>query len=661
GAIRTWHSSAGLPSDAVNAIIQTRDGFLWVGTGAGLVRFDGVKFREVPLSGLETNTPAAITALCEDLAGHLWIATRADGLFELASGHLTHYSRSTGLLDDNVTSLAVDADGFVWIGTRSGLNVATGSKELKSFKVKDGLPHESVSGLHVARSGTIWITTRGGLCRYQEAAGATHSSPAIHTLSGARRYLDGRIASFELQTDSQGRIPDYLSAYEDHRGSMWAFGDTYLINLTDGKRFNYFRSNEATSVRIWSLCEGRDGRLWIGTSGRGLFCLDENRLQPVLLGELQWPHDVRAICEDREGSLWMGTSGSGLVQWQPQPVQLLRVRQGLPAGVPTALALDENESLYAGFERDGVFFREEGRSDSFTNISKLGVPYYVTAVCTADGTFWAGTVGGGLYGLREGRSFRFTTANGLADNTVLAVCADAERNVWASTAAGTIHCFSATNPTRLELIPGLTGKQVTVMIPATTGGLWLGTDDGSIFRAEHRRFQLVQPGERINYQPVLALHESDEEQLWIGSASGLAYWSRRKAASWNTDNGLPSDYVAGIVTDEARNLWLTTGAGLFRAGHSNLHRALTESQVPLTGKLIADARTPPGYNTSFGGNRAVRTRDGRLWFATTEGVLNVDTRRPQIESAAVPCAVESISFNGNPPLWLLGQTGNSQP
>ena len=152
GIIRTWKRSEELPSDAVNAIIQTRDGFLWVGTSAGLARFDGVSFTKVPLFGPGTND--SITALCEDSAGQLWVGSQANGLFQLAKGSITHFTRSSGLLDENITCLAAGGDGLVWIGTRSGLNVAAGA-DLKSFTVRDGLPDDWVTGLHVARSGSV--------------------------------------------------------------------------------------------------------------------------------------------------------------------------------------------------------------------------------------------------------------------------------------------------------------------------------------------------------------------------------------------------------------------------------------------------------------------------------------------------------------------------
>jgi len=640
GAIRTWRDAEGLPADSVTAIIQTRDGFLWVGTSAGLVRFDGVKFTEVKLADSSTNARIHVTALCEDSQGHLWIGSQSDGLFQLAQGTVRQFTRAGGLLDDNVTSLAAGSDGYVWIGTKSGLNLSTG-KEIQSFTARDGLPDELVSSVHVARSGTVWITTRAGMCR----------------------YVEGHIAVYALQTESQGRSPEYLGAYEDRRGNLWAFGDTYLINLAEGKRFNYFRGNEATSVRIWSLCEGRDGRLWIGTSGRGLFCFDDNRFQPVILGELRWPYDVRAICEDDEGNLWLGTSGGGLVQLRPQPVHIMRTGQGLPPSSPTALASDASGRIHVGLQHGGLFVGEEGRFERFGSAGGgLEVQGLVSSLCVArDGAVWAGTLGGGLHGLRSGRGVRFTTADGLADDAVLSVCADKEGNIWASTSAGTVHRFTVTNVTRFDTAHGLPGSPVTVLIPAAAGGLWLGTEDGSILRFEKGKFLVAQSGGKAGRRPILALHEGEEEQLWIGTSRGLACLARGASASWNTSNGLPNEYVAGIVEDTAKNLWLATGAGVFRISRGAIEKSLSDSQAPLVCKLMSDAKTTAESTTVFGGVRALLSTEGKLWFATSEGVLNVDTRRREIESAPPPLYLESVAFNGGPPVSLLHGAAWSPP
>jgi len=117
-SMRIWHASeGGLPSDSVTATLQTRDGFLWIGTTAGLVRFDGIKFTPLAPDPSSRNNITGVTALCEDSNGFLWIGTQQNGLFELSHGQLSHFAKEQELLSENVTSLAADNHGGVWVGS----------------------------------------------------------------------------------------------------------------------------------------------------------------------------------------------------------------------------------------------------------------------------------------------------------------------------------------------------------------------------------------------------------------------------------------------------------------------------------------------------------------------------------------------------------------
>lgn len=631
GAIRVWHGADCLPADSVTAIIQTRDGFLWAGTTAGLVRFDGVKFTEVALAAAPANASVRITALCEDSAGHLWIGSQQDGLFRLAGGKVKQFTTADGLLADNVTSLAVDAAGQVWIGGQAGLNLWTG-REFKAFTARDGLVNEAITGLNIARSGTVWITTRTGMSR----------------------YLAGQITPYVFQTDSQGRRPEYLGTYEDRRGNLWAFGDTYLINLAEGKRFNYFRSSESESLRIWSLCEGRDGRIWIGTSGRGLFCFEDNRFQPVVLDANRWPYDVRALCEDREGNLWLGTSGGGLVQLRPHSMHILRAGQGLPNSSSTALALDSAGRIYVGLQHGGLYEGESGRFERVGGNDGVKIQNFVSSICLAsNGAVWSGTLGDGLYGLKAGREIHFTTANGLADDNVLAVCTDTGGDVWASTAAGTLHCFGASHPLRLDAAQGLPEAPVTALLATPAGGLWLGTRAGDILREKNHRILTLPGAPNLAGSPVLALQEG-ERGLWIGTAGGgLGCWYNGVMSIWTTNRGLPANQVAAVVLDQAKNLWLATGAGICRINRRDLRQALDHPDLPLKCELMSPARTLPESTLLSGGTRGLLAPGGDLWFATSEGVMIVNTRQFESEPGRVSVYLESAAFNGQPAFSLL--------
>jgi signal transduction histidine kinase len=246
---------------------------------------------------------------------------------------------------------------------------------------------------------------------------------------------------------------------------------------------------------------------------------------------------------------------------------------------------------------------------------------------------------------------QFTTANGLAQDSVLSVCQDMAGNVWASTGAGTVHRFAGDSVTRFDSANGLPGSPVTAMIPAADGGIWLGTDNGTILRGQSE-FATVSQVTRT--RPVLALYEGASGRLWVGSAGGgLSCIAKGRSATWTSANGLPNDVVAGIVEDLATNLWITTGSGIYRVASDAVQKSVTDPDVPLVCKLMSDTKASTDATMSFGGVRALMSPDGKLWFATADGLLNIDARRPENDSVPLPPYIESVAFNARAPISVL--------
>ncbi len=632
-AVRTWTRAEGLPDDSVTAILQTRAGFLWVGTATRLVRFDGLTFTEYPLLA-DTNAPARITSLGEDATGKLWIGTQSDGLFRLDEAGPTSYRKAAGLVDDRVTSLSADGQGRVWIGTRAGLSRWDG-KGFTSFGPGEGLADESVISVHVARSGAVWITTRSGMYQFKDA------SPAPTT--GA---TPGRITAYDFEPDSQGRSPEYLGAYEGRSGNLWAYGDTYLINLSVEKRYNHFRGVDAT--RIGSLCEARDGRLWIATSGRGLVCFDNNNFQTITVDELRW-RTVRVICEDREGNLWLGTDG-GLVELLPQPVQVLRADQGLPPGAATCLATDAAGRIFAGFATGGLFVGAGEQFDRFPAGGGGEAQYLIASLCVAaDETLWIATLGHGLYGVSGARKLHLTTLNGLADNSLAVLGPGPDGAVWAGTRAGALHRIKPGEITTYGTEHGLSGAPISALLTARDGTLWLGTEAGQVLRREAARFVLLHQITAASGPSILALHEDARGRVWFGAdAAGLGCWNGQRVVRWSTLHGLPDDSIYGVISDGDGGLWLATGRGIFRAPPEAVQDALVKGE-PWRGKLIfatrrSEFRVP---SSEFGWPRVLPANDGRLWFATPEGLVVVDRSGPDLSRlTAPPVYLEKVSVNG---------------
>jgi ligand-binding sensor domain-containing protein/signal transduction histidine kinase len=614
-----------LPDGSVTVLQQTQDGYLWIGTAAGLARFDGVKFTKIILTKDSLQRPLSVTALCEDKAGYVWIGTEDLGLFSWKDGQAEHYGPEDGLLDKNVTSLTLDAAGRLWVGTRRGVNRRDG-RQWVALTTRDGLPDNSVSSVHAARTGTVWITTAGGMCR----------------------FVDGAISRFQFPITGQERQEEFLGAYEDRRGNLWAFCATYLINLDKGKRINYFPGEKSAVTRIWSLCEGRAGRLWIGASGRGVFCFDGAKFQPVTLSEGRWPNDVRAICEDHEGNLWLGLSDGILAQLRPQPFALVTGSHGLPGGAATCLMTDAQGRIYVGMDSGGLYSSTGDRFEKVSDNSKWLGQDLVSSACTGpDGSLWAGTTGSGLYHIKDGRTVVFSTANGLSDDCVLAVCAGAQGTIWAGSRAGALHRIKGGKLSTFTSADRLPGSPITALLPARTGGLWIATENGALIRADDsfHNVTVARLDPRLAGKAILGLCEGPGQTLWIGSAGGgLGCLTENACLVWGAQEGLMDDVVSGVIGDADGNLWLVMPRGLCRIASKSVAAALARSGA-LKPKLLFETDPGPERGQNLGWPRAVCSPEGRLWFATASGLVGIDTHGWEGEKPAPQVHIEAVYMN----------------
>ncbi len=628
-SVRSWTKEDGLLDNFVTAVLQTRDGYLWVGTMGGLARFDGVRFVVFSPAPARSNAAARVSALCEDSAGRLWIGSQDEGLLCYSEGVLRRFQGNVRLCDQTITTIAEDAAGTLWVGTPLGLNRIKDG-QVERFTTKDGLPSDFVSSVHVSRSGTVWITTTAGMCQYKQ----------------------DRLLPFPFQTDNPGRSPLYLGVYEDRQGNQWAFGDTYLVRIDkqsgEGRRLNYFHSGETSSMRIWSLCEGRDGQLWIGTSSQGLYCFADNNLLPLTLYGGRLSGDVRALYEDREGNLWLGTQGGGLVRLQPRSVRLLDANVGLPNGPAVCLAFGTGGRAWVGLEHGGLYSGIAERFEPATAEGGAGLQNLVSSLCSAGSTLWVGTLGAGLYSIRGQRTLHYTTANGLADETILAVAVEPEDTVWVGTRSGALHRLTREGMTRFGSEAGLPGQPITALLPARGGGLWVGTDGGAIVRWEQGPPRRLEGTEAITGQAVRALYEEPSGHLWIGTAGGeLACLAESHCRTWIAEPRATEDTVTGILANEDGDVWFAAGRGIFRVAAREAKQWLAGERA-LRPQLIFGTEAPANAALAQGWPRALRLPDGRFWFATAAGVVSFDPHGSKPQPAPPPVRLEAILVNNQP-------------
>jgi signal transduction histidine kinase/ligand-binding sensor domain-containing protein len=631
--IRVWRPENGLPDRTVTAVWQTRDGYLWVGTPKGLVRFDGVQFRSVGVNGPDPGPPPVVTVLCEDRQGRLWVGTQNAGLLVLEPDGLRPVSLPVAA-SATIHTITAAEDGTLWVGTSAGL-VEWRNGRSHVFTTENGLPHNTISQVSLARNGDLWITTAGGLCQWQ----------------------GGQIRPVRFEAESTGRSPEFLGVYEDRQGNLWAFGDTYLVNLTEGKRVNYFRSGDVTSVRIWTLWEGRDGRLWIGTSGQGLFYFTGERFLPLTLRSGSLPNDVRALCEDQAGNLWLGTGNSGLVCLSPTRVWVHGTETGLPQGAAILVQTHPSGRLWVGIEGQGLWIRNGDNFQPSTGWWRAPVRSLVSAVAF-DGPdrMWIGTAGAGLYEIRPDRVIRHGTADGLIFEDIGLVATDGSGALWIAPRQGGLQHWHPDGTTTASTTHLPLDEQITALL-VVSPEVWAGTRKGRLWRNLDGTWTEIEGLAGSGHGAIRSLCRDAAGRLWVGTDRGLACWTGRRwlTRTWAADGPVP---VLGLQQDEQGNLWWTTGRDVYQLSTHSLRRLWQDDPgVEPRRWYAATHRSETGLRRGW--PHSASTPDGRLWFATESGLVSIRTDATTEEPPAPSVQIETVIVNGE--VRALPQNSTARP
>ena len=618
---RTWQSDEGLPNNYVRALVQTPDGYLWVGTCAGLARFDGLRFTSFN-SG---NTPALesdnITALCVDRAGTLWIGTFGGGLVCLRGGVFAQLGPTNGLAGDQLSALCLDPDGSLWIGTTTGLSRYKDNR-LTNYTRKEGLLSEVVRCICEDHGGNLWIATGEGL-----------------------NQLKGGVLSAYTRTNG---LPDnsVRGLWEDRRGRLWIGSDTGMTCYDQGKFTTYGSAEGLTGGFVQTVYEDRQGRLWVGTYS-GIYHFREGRFFPELNGE-GVPYDlITALFEDEEGDVWAG-SREGLIRLTPKRFFTYARRQGLTHDNVMSVIEDRANNLWIGTWGGGLNRLTDGKVTAYT--TRNGFPHdLILSLCEGrNGSLWVGAdYDGGITRLKDGKLTHYTWRDGLLNAAVRVLHEDRGGNLWIGTSKG-LSCLREGK--FIQGIPQqrLAGRIVRAICEDHEGCLWFGTETG-LGCWKDGQFTNFTVKDALSSSAVLSLHEDVDHDLWIGTwGGGLNRWRKGKFSCYTTKQGLFSDYLLAIVEDDCGYLWMSCPQGLSRVRKAALV-ALDEKKSD-TVHAVSYGRLDGLMSVLFNGvaqPAAWKGRDGRLWFPTTKGLLAVDADIP-VNEAPPPVVIEQVVVDRRP-------------
>lgn len=582
----------------MTAIAQTKDGFVWLGTEEGVVRFDGSRFVVFDASTTPELANSNVVTLLAGRSGGLWIGTLGGGLVWTDGERFRRYTVRDGLPSEIVSALVEDRDGSLWVGTfDKGLSHLVGGRFV-SLTVHEGLSSDEIRSLARTEDGSLWIGTHGG---------------------GVSRLRGNRVDAW---TTANGLSHDQVTSLcEDGAGGVW-IGTRKGLDHLGGEKIRVLTERDGLrNDEVISLARDRDGILWVGTVTGGLARVSGEGISGLTRREGLLDDTVRALSEAADGSLWVGSDG-GLNRLSAGPFVPLGTPEGLSSDDVRPILQTRDGDLWIGTRGGGLDRLHSGRWTVYTQAD--GLPSdRVWALCEdANGDVWAGTKGG-LARLHDGKWSAFTTKQGLAGDLVFSIAQDAGGDVWIGTVAG-LSRFRAGRFDTFRRAEGLTNDRVYALLPATDGTLWIGTLGGGLDRMANGR---IEPAIAAAEAPfVFALAEQPGGEILAGTAGrGLYVLSAGRWKRVARSDGLFDDTIYTIVDDGRGSLWTTSNRGVARVSRRELGDFLSgrTSRVHAHSFGASDGMRDAECNGGFQ-PAGLRARDGRLWFPTSRGMVSVD-------------------------------------
>jgi ligand-binding sensor domain-containing protein/signal transduction histidine kinase len=610
-----WGTEQGFPRGPVYAIAQTTDGYLWIGTEAGLVRFDGVNFRLVR-DDSSNFTITSVLGLIADKEGNLWVRLQGQTLLRYHDGVFDRPVARLDMPPANITAMALENRGAPLISMMERGALAWRKNRFEMLASAEALPRSPVLALAQTSNGEVWVGTRdAGLFRLSGG----------QTTAVTKGLPDSKINCL---------LPDGQS-------DLWVGTDDGVVRWNGRKLTAAGIPQSLNHLQALTLTKDRDGNIWVGTDSRGLL-----RFNIQGVASLNAPGAaVTAVYEDREGNLWIGSAG-GLERLRDSAFITYSSQEGVPSDGTSPVYVDKENRAWFSPVSGGLWWMKDGQRG---RVAIGGLNHDVVySIAGRSGDLWLGRRHGGLTRVRLANgSFHaetWTRADGLTENSVYSVYQANDGTVWAGTLSGGVSRFAGGKFTTYTRAAGLASNTVTSILEGDGGSMWFATPNGLSTLVEGK-WHVFTVRDGLPADNVNSLLRDAAGLLWVGTSAGLAV---RTSSGFHLPAKLPSvlrEQILGMASDQYGWLWVATANHVLRVRREQLLRG-TLADGDLREYGIADGlRGVEGVKRQ---RSVIADPLGRIWFSMNRGVSVVDPARLTSTSAPALVAIQAISADGNP-------------
>jgi signal transduction histidine kinase/ligand-binding sensor domain-containing protein len=650
---QAFHVSDGAPA-LVQALAQTPDGTLWVGSGMGLFRFDGMHFWRYPSLSDEPLPATNVTALSAAPDGGLWIGFKFGGICLLREGQVIRYGVRDGMPEGSVRRFALDRDGTLWAAATGGIGRVRGGRMEKVSSELFGTADNVTTDIVIDRAGNIWVATNKAVVARRASEAKFHVVQVAAAPEGGINTTGGQLAE----------SPD---------GHVWFIetGTVSRLDLsTDPARNRTFQLPQALGGRV--LFFDREGDAWFPTY-RGVGRWQALQLLADLRSDTTTAHvetflpdnDLiylpRVFYQDREQSVWIANP-FGLVQFSRSSVE----RSLEPcSGMGYALAAGDAGILWAACgSNEASKLRLLELRDGVIK-SERPAPNFTAGYRDPTGTLWfAGPTA--LAHLEGDSIISRPTPEQVRGLDVQALARDAQGALWVSVVQRAVYRVSEDRWVAYGGLEALPRGPAITETGDGRGGIWFGYPDNRIAHLREKSVQVYGPADGIEVGNITAIHVTGE-QVWVGGDFGLARFSNGRFNSVLTEPSCTMTGVSGIVHAENADLWANASSGIAHFSRQEVERAIREPAYRVRCEVYDHQDGVPGPAVQLRPTpSAVATSDGRLWFEMWGGTVSIDTRHLVRGTVAPPVTIWAVNSAGQrypnrgTTLYLPAHTTNVQ-
>jgi signal transduction histidine kinase/ligand-binding sensor domain-containing protein len=619
----TWKVRDGFVKGAISSLAQTPDGYVWLGTELGLLRFDGV--RPVPWEPpAGQHLPATlITTLLSARDGTLWIGT-FKGLASWKDGKLGQVSKVSG---GDVVALLETRDGTVWIGTYA----LSGGRlcDIRSGVVHCKTTAAGVKALYEDSKGTLWVGLENGIWRWKP----------------------GNAEFFSLTDEPFGII----SFAEDEQGNLLFGGHAGIRRLVDGRVEPYPSSSSVNRWQVTQMLRDHDGGLWVGTSEHGLVHIQKQGRTDVFydLDGLSGDYVTRFL-EDREGSIWVSTF-DGLDRFRAYASSRIGTKQGLSNNTAWSVLASRDGSVWIATDSalnhwvDGqISLFGNGRGAPKSDGKVNGKPP-ISLFEDSGQRLWVSNSAGELGYLRDNR---WIPIAGLPAGVIYSMTEVPSGHLWVTNQrAGLFELFEGHVQRQMPWAGlGRTDFAKVILADPSQQGLWLGFSDGGIAHfADGKIRESYSAGNGLGEGSVTDLRFGSRGALWAATASGVSRIKDGHVATLTSKNGLPCDKVIATMEDNDHATWLYLACGLVRVTQAELDVWVADPKRVISFTLFDTTDGVRGHVASGGFQPLMaKSADGTIWFLPWDGVSAIDPHHIPFNKLPPPVHIEQVIADGKP-------------